>query len=122
VAAALSTIELLESGAVYPRVPLGDRLRVNARDHRAARLCSDRWVRLGLRRCGGPDSDYDDLLRNDADLFVRYRRELIARGVFELPINLKRNHVMFSHTDADVDRTLEAAEDALRAALAHPSR
>ena len=44
----------------------------------------------------GPIRSYDDLLRNDADLFVRYRRELIARGVFELPINLKRNHVMFT--------------------------
>jgi glutamate-1-semialdehyde aminotransferase len=54
----------------------------------------------------------------DQDLFVRYRRELIARGVFELPINLKRNHVMFSHTDADVDLTLQAAEDALGSAPA----
>jgi len=65
----------------------------------------------------GPARSYDDLLRNDADLFVRYRRELIERGVFELPVNLKRSHVSYSHTDQDVDRTLRAAEESLRAAL-----
>jgi glutamate-1-semialdehyde 2,1-aminomutase len=63
----------------------------------------------------GPTNSYDDLVRNDAKLFIRYRRELIERGVFELPVNLKRSHVSYSHTEADVDRTLEAAEAALRA-------
>jgi len=43
--------------------------------------------------------------------------ELIKRGVFELPVNLKRSHVSYSHTDQDVDRTLRAAEESLRAAL-----
>jgi glutamate-1-semialdehyde 2,1-aminomutase len=127
VAAALATLELLESGAVYPHLfRLGERLRAGL---------SEITRRLGVAATiagfgsvfveyflDGPIRSYDDLLRNDADLFVRYRRELIARGVFELPINLKRNHVMFSHTDADVDLTLEAAEDALRAVLAQPGR
>jgi glutamate-1-semialdehyde 2,1-aminomutase len=65
----------------------------------------------------GPARSYDDLLRNDADLFVRYRQELIKRGVFELPVNLKRSHVSYSHTDQDVDRTLQAAEDSLKVAV-----
>ena len=30
-------------------------------------------------------------------------------------MNLKRNHISFSHTEADIDRTLEAADVALRA-------
>ena len=48
---------------------------------------------------------------------MRYRRELRQRGVFEMPENLGRSHLMYSHTDADVDLTLEAAEEALRSAL-----
>jgi glutamate-1-semialdehyde 2,1-aminomutase len=48
---------------------------------------------------------------------VRYRRELTRHGVFEMPENLGRSHLMYSHTDADVDLTLEAAELALRSAL-----
>jgi glutamate-1-semialdehyde 2,1-aminomutase len=123
VAAALTTIELLESGAVYPHLfRLGDRLRdglteITQRLDVAATIAGFGSVFVEyFLQLGRPVRNYDDLLRNDADLFVRYRRELMARGVFELPINLKRNHVMFSHTDADVDLTLQAAEDALRVA------
>jgi glutamate-1-semialdehyde 2,1-aminomutase len=64
-----------------------------------------------------PLETYDDTLRNDSELFVRYRRELRRRGVFEMPENLGRSHLMYSHTDADVDLSLEAAEAALRSAL-----
>jgi glutamate-1-semialdehyde 2,1-aminomutase len=66
----------------------------------------------------GPLTTYDDVLRNDTELFMRYRRELVARGIFEMPESLGRSHIGASHTDDDVDRTLEAAEDALAAALA----
>jgi glutamate-1-semialdehyde 2,1-aminomutase len=65
----------------------------------------------------GPLETYDDVLRNDTELFMRYRRELVARGIFEMPESLGRSHIGAAHTDADVDRSLEAAEQALRAAL-----
>ncbi len=58
-------------------------------------------------------SSYDDLLRNDVDLFVGYRRELMKDGIFELPLNLKRSHFSYAHTDEDVDRLLEATEAAV---------
>jgi glutamate-1-semialdehyde 2,1-aminomutase len=57
------------------------------------------------------------VIRNDDELFGRYRRELIARGVFEMPESLGRSHISAAHTDDDVDRSLAAAEDALRGAL-----
>jgi len=65
----------------------------------------------------GPLNAFEDVLRNDAALFGRYRRELIARGIFEMPESLGRSHISAAHTDDDVDRSLEAARDALRAAL-----
>ena len=65
----------------------------------------------------GPLDSYDDVLRNDNARFVRYRRELIARGVFEMPESLGRSHISASHTEDDVDRSLAAAEEALTAAL-----
>ena len=64
-----------------------------------------------------PMENFDALLANDGDLYIRYRQELMKRGVFEIPMNLKRNHLSYSHTDADVDFTLEAAEEALAAAF-----
>jgi glutamate-1-semialdehyde 2,1-aminomutase len=65
----------------------------------------------------GPLRSYEDVLPNDAALFGRYRRELVARGVFEMPESLGRSHISAAHSDDDVDRSLEAARDALRAAL-----
>ena len=61
----------------------------------------------------GPVVSYDDLLRNDVDLFVGYRRELMQDGIFELPLNLKRSHFSYAHTDEDVDRLLAATEGAV---------
>ena len=53
-----------------------------------------------------------DLERNDADFFVGYRRGLLARGILELPANLKRSHLCFAHTEEDVDRLLEETSEA----------
>ena len=41
----------------------------------------------------GPLESYDDVLRNDDELFGRYRRELVARGIFEMPESLGRSHI-----------------------------
>jgi glutamate-1-semialdehyde 2,1-aminomutase len=41
----------------------------------------------------------------------------MCRGVFEIPMNLKRNHLSYSHTDGDVDFSLAAAEESLQAAF-----
>jgi len=62
----------------------------------------------------GPLRSYDDVVRNDRELFVAYRKELVRRGVLEMPENIGRNHIMYSHTEEDVDRSLEIAREALR--------
>jgi glutamate-1-semialdehyde 2,1-aminomutase len=61
----------------------------------------------------GPTDSYEDLLRNDKELFVGYRRRLVEHGVFELPLNLKRSHCSYAHTEADIDALLEATESAV---------
>jgi glutamate-1-semialdehyde 2,1-aminomutase len=118
-AAALATIETLEREPVHQHVfRLGERLRKGL---------TEIHQRLGIKATvagfgsvfltyfmEGPIESYSDLLRNDAARFVEYRRRLIARGIFKMPINLKRNHVSYAHTDAHVDRTLEVCEDVLK--------
>lgn len=123
VSAALATIALLEDGKVHEHIfRLGERLRaglveVANRMGVPATACGYGSLFV-LCFMEGPVESYDDILRNDAELFVNFRRELIARGVLEIPDHKNtRSHVSYSHTDGDVDRTLEAAEDALRAAL-----
>ncbi len=70
----------------------------------------------------GPIESYTDLLRNDAPRFLEYRRRMIERGIFKMPVNLKRNHISYSHTDAHIDRTLEMAEGVLKEMFGAPAR
>jgi glutamate-1-semialdehyde 2,1-aminomutase len=37
----------------------------------------------------------------------------MREGIFELPLNLKRSHFSYAHSDADVDRLLAATEQAV---------
>ncbi len=122
-AAALATIDKLQREPVHEHVfRLGER----ARD-----ALGELYQGLGVPAVvsgfgsvfvsyflSGPVESYTDLLRNDVELFVGYRRELMRHGIFELPLNLKRSHFSYAHTDADVDRLLEATEAAVRAVLA----
>ena len=117
-AAALATIEKLQREPVHEHVfALGERTR---------RGLEELYGRLEIPAVvsgfgsvfltyflEGPVRSYDDLLANDVELFVGYRRELMKEGIFELPLNLKRSHFSYAHTDADVDRLLEATEVAV---------
>ena len=121
-AAALETIEKLEREPVHEHVfRLGQRARTELQ-----RLYDRLGVPAVVSGFGsvfvsyfleGPVERYDDLLANDVDLFVGYRRELMEHGIFELPLNLKRSHFSYAHTDADVDRLLEGTEAAVRRVL-----
>jgi glutamate-1-semialdehyde 2,1-aminomutase len=122
VAAGVATIERLADGTVHEHVfRLGRRMREGL-----AEIGARAGIPVTVGGFGSlfvlcfmepPLETYEDVLRNDTDLFMRYRRELVARGIFEMPESLGRSHIGAAHTDADVDRSLEAAEDALAAAL-----
>lgn len=123
VAAALAVIEALEDGDVHEHIyRLGEKMRRGLREivgraGIAGTVCGFGSI-FALLFMEGPLESYDDFLRNDDDLLVGYRRELVARGVFEMPDSVGvRSHITYSHTDDDVDRTLEIAEEALHAAL-----
>jgi glutamate-1-semialdehyde 2,1-aminomutase len=121
-AAALATIEKLEREPVHEHVfGLGERARQGLRE-----LYDRLGIPVVVSGFGsvfvtyfleGPVESYDDLLRNDVELFTGYRRELMSHGIFELPLNLKRSHFSYAHRDEDVDALLEATEKAVPAAL-----
>ena len=123
-AAGLATLEVLETEPVHEHIyALGDRMRAGLEE--VARRVDVPASVLGfgsvfvMAFIEGPVVSYDDYLRNDTDLFLTYRREMIARGIFEMPETVGRNHISYSHTLEDVDRTLEVSELALRAAVEH---
>jgi glutamate-1-semialdehyde 2,1-aminomutase len=60
-----------------------------------------------------------DLTTADKDLGWRFAMELLARGLLVNPN--EKFYLSIAHTDADVDHTLEVADDAF-AALARGAR
>ncbi|WP_127579344.1 aspartate aminotransferase family protein [Paenibacillus koleovorans] len=118
-AASIATIEMMENEPVHEHIyRLGEKIRSGIRDIHS---------RLGIRAyVAGFGSvwttyfmdfeplNYSDLEKNDAGLYVNYRKKLIERGIFKMPMNIKRNHVSYSHTDADIDYTLEVIETVLK--------
>jgi len=117
-AAALATIETLERQPVHQHIfRLGDRVRKGLREIHS-RLGTGATV-AGFGSIfltyflDGPIRNYSDLLRNDRERFIDYRRQLIEAGIFKMPVNLKRNHISFSHTEAHIDRALEICEAVL---------
>jgi len=59
-----------------------------------------------------PVTDYRSLQKADGTLARLFTTELIKRGVVK---NTQKMYLSLAHTEADVARTLEAAEDALKA-------
>jgi glutamate-1-semialdehyde 2,1-aminomutase len=121
-AAALAVIDKLEHQPVHEHV---FRLGQMARDGFA-----DITSRLGIPAVPtgfgsvfctyfmeGPARTYDDLLRNDVEMYVGYRIRSLEEGHFELPMNLKRSHVSYAHQQSDIERLLEAAERSIRHVL-----
>jgi glutamate-1-semialdehyde 2,1-aminomutase len=53
---------------------------------------------------------WQDLLEADKDLGLRWAIELLKRGILVNPN--EKFYISMAHTDADVDRTLEAVEEA----------
>ncbi len=118
-AAALATIAELEDGTVHERIfRLGDKARRGMQD-----IADQLDIEMTVAGYGsvfvpyfmsGAITRYADLLRNNTEADIMFRSEMGKRGIFMLPMAMKRNHISAAHTDADIDRTLNIAEDVLK--------
>ncbi|MDZ4849460.1 MAG: hypothetical protein SGI77_09200 [Pirellulaceae bacterium] len=50
---------------------------------------------------------------HDFDFDLRYRRALIDRGIYNFPVAVKQGSISLAHTQADIDATLDAIDDAI---------
>ena len=62
--------------------------------------------------------DWHDLAgHNDTSLDEAMRQRLIERGVYAFPLAMKQMSISYAHTDANIERTLDAMGAALESAL-----
>ena len=121
--AALATIAALEDGAVHEHI-----FRLGEKARRGLQAIADQLdISMTVAGYGsvfvpyfmtGAINRYADLLQNNTEADVRFRSEMTKRGIFMLPMAMKRNHVSAAHTDAEIDRTLNIAEDVLKDMIA----
>jgi glutamate-1-semialdehyde 2,1-aminomutase len=118
-AACIATIEKLEDGKVYQHIfRLGEIMREGLSD-----ITEELGIQAYTTGFGSvfvtyfmepPVKNYTDLLRNDARLFVEYRKRMIEKGIFMLPLNLKRNHISAAHTEEEIKFTLDKSREVLK--------
>jgi glutamate-1-semialdehyde 2,1-aminomutase len=117
-AAAATMGELARLGAYERLFGLGDRMRRGLREIGVGLPFPTCVAGYGsvyiLHFAEAAPTSTRDLASHDGERFIRYRQELIRRGVFETPMELKRGHIGLSHTEADIDATLNTADDVLK--------
>ncbi len=117
-AAGLKTLELLGKPGNYLRLEtLGARLEAGLRAATAS-------LPIVLNRVGAmfttffssaPVTDYASAKKSDTARFGRFFRAMLDRGIYLAPSQFEAAFLSLAHTEADIDRTIAAAKDALAA-------
>ena len=118
-AAVSATMDLLDDPDWYARQrALGDRLAAGLRD-----LCAEAGIPARVEGLGTVFQLWftDHAIRDwreadayaDEALFTRWYQEMLLRGVLFHPSQYENLFVSMVHTDEDIDRTLEAAREAI---------
>ncbi len=113
-ACGLATLEVLSQPETYERL---DRLSGHLADglSEAARRCGvvARVNRTGSMLCaffaGQPVCDYESAAACDTEMFARYFRGMLCRGVYLAPSQFEAMFVTTVHSPDDVQATLDAA-------------
>jgi glutamate-1-semialdehyde 2,1-aminomutase len=58
----------------------------------------------------GPVHNYEDAKKSDLQKFARFHRGMLEQGIYLAPSQFEAGFTSLAHTDADIDRTLEAAK------------
>ncbi|MFN8627606.1 MAG: glutamate-1-semialdehyde 2,1-aminomutase [Candidatus Binatia bacterium] len=120
VAAGLQTLALLAKAGTYERLEeLGARLEAGLRaaaQPLGSRFCLNRvgsmWTLfLGARAV----RDASSARASDTELFARWFRGMLERGIYLPPSQFEAAFVSLAHTDAAIDDTVKAAHAVLRA-------
>jgi glutamate-1-semialdehyde 2,1-aminomutase len=120
-AAAIGTMEKLirENDTLYPRLnALGERM-----DRGLTELFRHHGVTATVARQGSafcvyfmdhaPRDWHDIAEHHDMARDLRYRRALIARGLYHFPLPTKQGSISAAHTESDIDETLAITDAVL---------
>lgn len=117
-AAGLKTLELLEDKKVYARLERTTKQLVDGLDM----ALSEKKVYHFITRVGsmwtlfftdGVVENLDDVMKCNKELFIKYFHALLEGGIYLAPSPYEAAFVSAEHTEADIDKTIEALKKAL---------
>ena len=116
-AAGIATLKELAKEGVYERLSqTAERLGSAIEDaaHQAGVTITTTRVgsMMGLFFADGPVRNFDDVSRCDTDLFARYFRALLARGIYIAPSQFEAGFVSLAHDDDVIDKTARSIREA----------
>ncbi len=122
-AAGIATLKQLGVEGLYHRIAeQGDRLAEGLRKALADAKLPGQVNNSGslstLFFSDQPVRDYASAKRSNTQRYARFFREMLDRGVFLAPSQFESAFVSAVHTSADIDYTLSAASDSLKAVAA----
>ena len=115
VTAGLKTIEIIEREQVPQRInKLGERMQAALRE-----ILRDSGVegcvsgvgsmfKVFFSPSGKEVRNYADALSCDKSKYLRFFHSMLSAGIFLPPSQFETNFISFAHTDADIERTIEA--------------
>jgi glutamate-1-semialdehyde 2,1-aminomutase len=117
-AAGLTTLQLLRDNPPYERLEALSARLAEGLD----RVATDAGIPHVVQRAGsmltlffhdGPVHDYAQACQSNTRVFARYFWEMLARGVYLPCSQFEAAFVSAAHTEGEIDRTIEAAREAL---------
>lgn len=116
-AAALATIEMLAAGNVYEQLESTSNTLYNGLES----LFREKGIPAAIVKNASAfcvyfmenePTDLHDILENHRfDFDLTFRRKLIDKGIYHIPVACKQGSVSYAHSQEDIARTLEATRE-----------
>ncbi len=118
-AAGIASLTEIRRPGFYERLEetaarLGDGLLNAARQAGVKAVLNRVGSMLGLFFTETPVRNFDDAKTSDLDMFSEFYRQMFANGIYLPPSQFEVIFVSGAHVDADIDKTIAAAETVLR--------
>ena len=118
-AAGLTALRQLQGGDAYRQLEaIGSELETGLRGVAKAAGIPMQFNRVGSMFCGyfteHPVHNLDDALKSDRERFRRFFQSMLESGVYLAPSQFEAGFLSLAHTSEDIQKTITAAERALR--------
>ncbi|MFB9325738.1 glutamate-1-semialdehyde 2,1-aminomutase [Paenibacillus aurantiacus] len=119
ISSGIACLEVLEQPGVYERMDalaakLANAIKDSADRHGVPLTVNRIRGSFSTHFCAHPVTNYDEAQDTDGEAFAQFFRLMLEQGICLAPSKYEAWFLTTAHTEADIDVTIEAADNALR--------